>query len=58
MLSVPLEKSRLLHHDFLGTIKKQAAGYVIYADLCALSAEELKRFGIVFKKIPRDITKL
>lgn len=47
-----------LDHDFLGTIKKQAAGYVIYADLCALSAEELKRFGIVFKKIPRDITKL
>lgn len=47
-----------LDHDFLGTIKQRAAGYVIYADLCALSAEELKRFGIVFKKIPRDITKL
>jgi adenine-specific DNA-methyltransferase len=32
--------------------------YVIYADMCALSAEDLERFNITFKKIPRDISKL
>jgi DNA modification methylase len=43
---------------FLATLQVKAEGYVIYADQCAISDAELKRFGIVFKKIPRDITKL
>lgn len=47
-----------LNHDFLTTIKTKADGYVIYADLCMLSGEELERFHITFKKIPRDISKL
>ena len=47
-----------LNYEFLSTIKKKAESYIIYADRCALSDAELMRFGITFKKIPRDITKL
>jgi len=47
-----------LDATFLATLQTKAEGYVIYADQCAISDAELKRFGIVFKKIPRDITKL
>ena len=47
-----------LDEAFLATIKTKAEEYVIYADRCALHPEELKKYGIVFKKIPRDITKL
>ena len=47
-----------LNRDFLHTVKTEADGYVIYADLCTLSEEELERHHITFKKIPRDITKL
>ena len=47
-----------LNRDFLRTVKTKADGYVIYADLCTLSEEELERHHITFKKIPRDITKL
>lgn len=31
---------------------------VVYADTCLLSAEFLQRYGLIFKKIPRDITRL
>lgn len=47
-----------LNYDFLATIPERAEAYVIYADRCALSAAELQRFHLTFKKIPRDITKL
>ena len=47
-----------LNREFLHTIKTKADAYVIYADLCMLSEEELERYHITFKKIPRDITKL
>ena len=47
-----------LNREFLHTIKTRADAYVIYADLCMLSEEELERYHITFKKIPRDITKL
>lgn len=47
-----------LNRDFLRTVKTEADGYVIYADLCTLSEEERERHHITFKKIPRDITKL
>ena len=46
-----------LDHTFLATIKQKAEGYVIYADLCSLSDDELSKFNIIFKKIPRDITR-
>ena len=47
-----------LNREFLHTILTRADAYVIYADLCTLSEEELERYHITFKKIPRDITKL
>lgn len=47
-----------LNHEFIGTIRNRSNEYVIYADLCTLADDELKRFGIIFKKIPRDIAKL
>lgn len=47
-----------LNTDFLALIGTRAERYIIYADRCALSDDELKRYGITFKKIPRDIAKL
>ena len=35
-----------------------AGSYVIYADTCVLSDDELRALNITFKKIPRDITRL
>ena len=52
------EKDRIttLDASFLNQeIKNKADQYIIYADNCLLSDELLKRFNIVFKKIPRDI---
>ena len=49
---------RVLDYDLLGEIKERAGRYVIYADSCELSAEELAKFGIVFRKIPRDVPSL
>lgn len=47
-----------LNHQFLCTITEKAEGYLIYADLCTIPEEELKKYNIVFKKIPRDIARL
>ncbi len=47
-----------LDRDFLHTIKTKADSYVIYADKCILSDEELETWRITFKKIPRDITRM
>ena len=47
-----------LNYDFLSTITEQAEGYLIYADLCTIPDEELKKYNITFKKIPRDIARL
>lgn len=47
-----------LDYDFLLTVKTKAAGYIIYADLCTISNEELKKWNITFKKIPRDIARV
>lgn len=48
----------ILNHAFLPSISEKAGGYVVYADRCALSDTELAEYGIIFKKIPRDITKI
>ena len=50
----------VLDHEFLATMDANHRGdsYVIYADVCELSLEELAKLNIVFKKIPRDITRL
>lgn len=52
------DKPTTLNREFLTTVKTEATGYVIYADICALSKETLSTNGIVFKKIPRDIKRL
>lgn len=52
------ERITMLNHEFLATVRTEAEGYVIYADLCTLGDEELKEYHITFKKIPRDISRL
>lgn len=47
-----------LDREFLHTVKTTAQSYVIYADKCILSDDELEKFHITFKKIPRDITRM
>lgn len=47
-----------LDHEFLATIPERADSYIIYADLCTIPTEELAKYNITFKKIPRDIAKL
>lgn len=47
-----------LNNEFLSTINSKATEYIIYADKCVLSEEVIEKFNIVFKKIPRDITRL
>jgi adenine-specific DNA-methyltransferase len=51
-------RSTVLDHGFLHTMKTKAGSYVVYADLNALSAEEMDAANIRFKKIPRDISRL
>ena len=48
----------VLDYVFLSTIPEKAENYLIYADRCALSESDLLRFGITFKKIPRDIAQV
>ena len=48
----------VLDFSFLSTLARREGGMVIYADRCAISGEQLAQLGIVFKKIPRDISKL
>jgi len=53
------EKERLttLDYDALEHIKTKAKQYVIYADNCLLPRVFMSKHNIVFKKIPRDITR-
>ena len=45
-----------LNHETLRQIVKQRAEqYIIYADTCTLTEEEMHLLGVIFKKIPRDI---
>lgn len=46
-----------LDHAFLSTIKTNAEQYVIYADNCLLIKAFMAKHNIIFKKIPRDITR-
>lgn len=52
------EATTTLDYELLGTIQTQAEQYIIYADSCTLSDEYLQQKHIIFKKIPRDITRL
>jgi adenine-specific DNA-methyltransferase len=46
-----------LDHAFLATMKTKAEQYVIYADNCLLTKDFMTKQNIIFKKIPRDITR-
>ena len=52
------ERITTINREFLHTVKTKSDGYVMYADLCTLSAAEVDKYHITFKKIPRDISKL
>lgn len=49
-----------LSKEYLATFPEacRAESYVVYADTCLLTNEELATFNITFKKIPRDVTHL
>ena len=51
------EEVTTLDHAFLATLKTKAEQYVIYADNCLLTKDFMTKHNIIFKKIPRDITK-
>jgi len=51
------ESLTTLDYDTLSTIKTKAGQYVIYADNCLLPKEFMMKKNIVFKKIPRDVTR-
>ncbi len=46
-----------LDESYLRTLKTKASQYIIYADLCLLDQKLMDKYHIVFKKIPRDITR-
>jgi len=51
------EQITVLDTDFLRTLQTKADQYIIYADKCLLDAALMQKYHIVFKKIPRDITR-
>lgn len=46
-----------LDESFLRTLKTKGSQYIIYADNCLLTKELMQKYNIIFKKIPRDITR-
>lgn len=52
------DRRTTLNYDFLETVTPDAEGYLIYADVCTIPEEVLKKHNIVFKKIPRDIVRV
>ena len=51
------EAATTLDYDTLAEIKTKAGQYVIYADNCLLPKDFMLKNNIVFKKIPRDVTR-
>ncbi len=51
------QKLTTLDDRFLRTLKTKAAQYIIYADNCVLDRDIMQKYHIIFKKIPRDITR-
>ena len=52
------QRITVLDYDFLSTITEKTVGTVIYADRCSIDDGKLSQMGIIFKKIPRDISRL
>ena len=51
------DKMTTLDYDTLSQIETKAEKYIMYADSCLLTREFMQKNNIVFKKIPRDISK-
>ena len=52
------EQVTVLDYQFLSTVTEKSGSTVIYADRCSIGTDKLVQMGIVFKKIPRDISRL
>ena len=52
------QKVTVLDYGFLATITEKSSNTIIYADRCSIGEDKLAQMSIVFKKIPRDISKL
>lgn len=54
------DEETCLDWEFLDTLnkKEKAEMYIIYADRCVLTEEEMLRLNIRFKKIPRDLKRV
>ena len=52
------QRVTVLDYEFLATVTERAESAVIYADRCSIDGDKLAQMGIVFKKIPRDISRL
>ena len=48
----------MVEYDFVAHVTEKAGGTWIYGDSCAIDDNKLSQMGIVFKKIPRDISRL
>jgi len=51
------ERLTTLNESFLRSIKSKAEQYIIYADNCLLDEKLMNKYHIIFKKIPRDISR-
>lgn len=50
------DKTTTLSNETLRQIvNEKAEQYIIYADICTLTEEEMAKYSVIFKKIPRDI---
>ena len=52
------ERACTLDYRLLSKIREKSERYVIYAGRCALSEEELEKFSIAYKQLPKDIIKV
>lgn len=52
------DKVTTLDLEFASEITIKADQYIVYTDKCTLSEEFLRKHNIIFKKIPRDITRI
>ena len=52
-----LDDVTTVDYDFMAKIKHKASQYIIYADNCLLEKDFMLKHHIIFKKIPRDITR-
>ena len=51
------DRLTILDESYLRTLKTKASQYIIYADLCLLDQKLMDKYHIIFKKIPRDISR-